>query len=266
MDIDDGNLSIETAISFPIFIIVLLTFIYIINMLRLSDNIMHDLTIDVLTNGGYTYECFLNNLPYKINLTNNVYSKRFDNFAETHTIENDILNINIEYEYIFPAIFLKPYKCEKCIKSKIFAGGIDLLQYDIESKLNLNEDIWSLSNLDRAKVINEIENGYDKFNGTHIDKIINGKLVSIVSMDFRKESYSNRKNISAKLRRDINQLYNFKEGYVNDKYVKANEYEGKIFNLILPTQNYDVEVEKELQIVRNYCNNKKIIFRISIIN
>lgn len=270
MDIknNEGNLSIEGALVFPIFVLVLLTFNYVMYYISLSDNISKEITFNIIENNSSSYKEYIYNLPYTFKKLEHKNYKRLSNIEDDYQIIGDRLNYNIKYKYDIPLNFIDDYYNEKKIETKLFTHGLSLLDYGINTEyIKSDFDIWSMSNINRAKSISDLTDAFSEFDGSHIDNIYNDQIVSMVSLDFRKDTYSNNhKLIVSKLKNDINELYNFKSGTVNGKNITEDSYKGKIFNLILPTNDYDSLIEKDLMIVKNYAHNKGIQFKVTIIN
>ncbi|MCQ2910558.1 MAG: hypothetical protein MJ244_00060 [Clostridia bacterium] len=270
MDIknNEGNLSIEGALVFPVFALVLLTFNYVMYYISLSDNISKEIAFNIIENNSSSYKEYIYNLPYTFKKLEHKNYKRLSNMEDDYQISGDKLNYNINYKYDIPLNFIDDYYNEKKIETKLFTHGLSLLDYGINTEYIKNDfDIWSMSNINRAKSISDLTDAFSEFDGSHIDNIYNDQIVSMVSLDFRKDTYSNNhKLIVSKLKNDINELYNFKSGTVNGKNINEDSYKGKIFNLILPTNDYDSLIEKDLMIVKNYAHNKGIQFKVTIIN
>lgn len=272
MDIrnEDGVLSIEASLVLPIYILILLSFLYLITFMEINDTVLLNTTNEIIRIENDTYKKYklLENeilLNEKIR-DDNKYSKRMKKYEIDNYISEDLFRINIKYNFSFPINYINDISIDKDIEIKSFTCGKSIKEYGLVSEyIKTDYDVWLLGNMSRAKEINNLMDGFDNFDGSKIDKIYNGYLVSIVSLDYRKESYQNDDAILNKLKSDVNYLINFKEGNINGEYVGTGEYHGKIFNLILPSDEFDTNIKNQLMIVKTYCNNNNIQFKTTII-
>lgn len=249
---EDGVLSVEASLVLPIYILFLLTFAFLINAAVYNNENLFVITKDLLDKNE------------NINYTK--IKQRIKNYNKY--IDKDENNIRINYSYIYssPLIYIDDIKINKTISSKRMNNGLSILDYGLVSEYIKNDyDVWLLSNIKRGKDINELLDGDSAFDGSNIDRIYNGYLVSIVSLDFRKKSYDNEFAIINKLKNDVDRLNNFLEGYVNKTYISKDDYNAKMLNIVIPTKDFDSNVQRQLSIVKNYCNNKKIQFKITVV-
>lgn len=248
---EKGIISIECSLVLPIYVLLLLVFIYLMNYMTINDSIMRDITLELLS---------------KENVKTNIYYRAIELDIDKYT-QNDMNVYNIKYDYKMPLSFIDDIYVDKNVYSKIYKDGYSILDYGLSSEYIVTDyDIWALNNIARGKNVNEILGGFDSFDGSTIDKLYNGYLISLVSLDFRKESYKDDSSIFNKLKNDINILNDFKEGKVSNNYISNEDYKGKILNLIIPSDGYDNNVEKQLILSKNYAKNKNIQFKITIIN
>ncbi|MCQ2979437.1 MAG: hypothetical protein MJ245_06550, partial [Clostridia bacterium] len=194
-------------------------------------------------------------------------SNRIKNYDAKSVIINNEIKLTISYDYMLPFNAFKKIEQKKTIISDILLDGFSLENYGLyQEEINTHMNVWDLDNYNRGKNISILLDGFDKFDGTHVDKIENRKIVSIVSCDFRKDTYNNQNELLNKVKNDIQELYRFKEGNVHGTYISQSDYDGKVLNLIIPTKPSDDNLEKQIYEIKNICNSKKIQFKLTIIN
>lgn len=267
MDIDDdGVLSIEASLVLPIYILLLIVFVYLINTVTFNNKILSSITKDLMEYKKETFESFVNNKNTFLRASDVELDKRVYDYKKYVYENNNDLITHYYFTYKMPLIYIQDVKVNKDIISKKFYSGKSITGYGLVSEyIKSDYDVWLLSNINRGKNINTLLEGSDSFDGTSIDKIYNGYLISIVSLDFRKESYNNDYAVLDKIKSDANRLNDFKEGYVNKNYISKSDYNGKMLNIVIPASNFNSSIEKQLSIAKTYCNNKNIQFKITVV-
>ena len=294
-DNEEGSVSIEGAIAIPILLLVILTFSYILFFIAIidttcmiNDNILINNQIDEydkenkLLDEKYEQQLSRHNrlvsyidnnkLEKKleeniVKALNNIEKNKIDSIDIKVDYENDELTENIIFIFKYPLNIFNHNKLNKYTKDRYIrclGKGDSIKDYTIVSSvISAKKDIWSLRNLDRAKEIVNILGGNINFDGTSIDKIENKKLISIVSLDFRKSSYQEEGKISNKLRIDADKLINFKEGIINGDEIDINRYNEKMLHVVIPDDTINKNVEIELMRIRTYCDNNGIQFKVT---
>lgn len=259
---DKGVISIEACLVLPIVIIILLNFICLTKYLIVCEEI--DLTIktsmidEQLNEYGKEYVSFSNNVKSKIikTIKENNMLKNVKN-VNVHIEEaNDSYDVSIDYDY--KDMFLN-IKCNSKSAIKKLGEGKSLEEYGFASETYYTEDnIWNLSNIVRGNTISKMLGGNLKTDGSKIDALENNTLKSIVSIDVRKESYSNLFDIYDVIKKDVDKLYNFNEGSVGSINITKSMYDKKQIVIVIPDIELSTYYKNEFLLVRGYCNRKDI--------
>ncbi|HAN10654.1 MAG TPA: hypothetical protein DCP90_08605 [Clostridiales bacterium] len=222
---------------------------------------------------NFGIEVYKNYFIDYINTQENKYEylkgKGIENLDFSNSIlSKDELYINITYEIknVIPIDFIGSIKVSEGLCVKTFADGQSLyaLSNNIE-RVQIDFDVWELSNFQRGKKIAEIlgNNLGNMYYG--IDRLENKTLESIVSVDTRKKTYLNEENLYDRVKEKIDEIYIFEEGSKNGIVVKKSDYNKKVMNLVLPSENMTQSQQSQLEKVRRYAKNKNIIFKITIV-
>ncbi|HCC07666.1 MAG TPA: hypothetical protein DEP72_05855 [Clostridiales bacterium] len=183
-------------------------------------------------------------------------------------MSKDELYINVTYEIInvIPIDFIGSIKVSQGVNLKTFAEGQSLYALsDNMEKVEIDFDVWELNNFERGKKIAEIlgNNLGTMYYG--IDKLENNTLESIVSVDTRKKTYFDEENLYDRVKEKLDELYIFEEENKNGVVVNRLDYNKKLMNLALPSENLTESQQEQLEKVRRYAKHKNIIFKITII-
>lgn len=250
-----GNVSIESMIVLPVIILIYITFVQLISYFKISDIQTYNMVNEMLQNQLDQYESYKNNkIEYTVLNENKAYFATKDT-TKTISFEFSLVSNTLGKDTI-------KYSEEKTVRK--FVNGDSVKDYKLASNfINGNENVWELPNIIRAQEISKLLGGTVNFNGNSVDKIVNNKIVSIVSLDTRKDSYSEENKILGKLKVDIDRLISFKEGDVDGKFVSKKDYKDKVLHLVIPETEINSNLEMELLRVRNYCRSKNIELKIS---
>ncbi|HBY19495.1 MAG: hypothetical protein A2Y24_03595 [Clostridiales bacterium GWE2_32_10] len=183
-------------------------------------------------------------------------------------ISKDEIYINITYQIRneLPIDFIGSMNISEGVYIKTFAEGESLyaLSNNIE-RIELDYDVWELNNLERGKKIAEILGNNLGYMYYGIDKLENDALESIVSVDTRKKTYLTQENLYDRAKEKIDELYEFREGNKNGKIVTKSDYNRKLINLALPSEELTNSQEAQLESARRYARERNILFKITII-
>lgn len=274
MESTNGSVSIEASISLPIYVIVLLTFIYLMHLFNTSDDISFASCNALLNNIEEEYVLtedleplsIAGDLKLKSEIENDIKSLRIKDFDVSISFDDEFISLQCNYKYVMPfKLFDNGYlERSQSFKKRKFQKGMSLEDYNIVSrKIDAGFDVWELSNFERAQIISKLLGGTESFNGNGIDKIENGKAVAIVSLDFRKNSYIDTENITNKILDDLEKIINFRKGYVGDIYVTENSYTKKVLELAIPDVEISPELESEFIRIKQIASNAGVGFKIT---
>lgn len=275
MESTSGSVSIEASISLPIYVIILVTFIYLLYMFSSSDEVSYVTSNLLLENFNEEYmlacgESEVLNLADSLMLINEITKslklQRVNSLDVSIKDDDEFILAKLNYNFIMPFKIFDNGIVQRTqiYKKRKFQKGMSLEDYNIVSKkIDAGFDVWSLTNYERAETISKLLGGTDSFNGNGIDKIENGKAVAIVSLDFRKTSYDNAQNVTNKVREDIEKLITFKKGYVGSEYVTENDYTKKVLELVIPDSEISPDLEKELIRIKQIASNAGLGLKIT---
>lgn len=274
MESINGSVSIEASISLPIYVIVLMTFIYLMYLFNTSDDISFAACNALLNNIEEEYVLtdnleslsFAGDLKLNSEIEKNINSQRIRDFNVWTSSDDEFINVKCNYKYIMPFKLFDNGLIERTqsYKKRKFQKGMSLEDYNIVSrKIDAGFDVWELSNFERAQTISKLLGGTETFNGNGIDKIENGKAVAIVSLDFRKNSYLDTENITNKILDDLEKIINFRKGYVGDTYVTETSYSKKVLELAIPDEEISPELESEFVRIKQIASNAGVGFKIT---
>lgn len=274
MESTNGSVSIEASISLPIYVIVLLTFIYLMHLFNTSDDISFASCNALLNNIEEEYVLtddleplsIAGDLKLKSEIENDIKSLRIKDFDVSISSDDEFISLQCNYKYVMPfKLFDNGYlERTQSFKKRKFQKGMSLEDYNIVSKkIDAGYEVWELSNYERAQTISKLLGGTESFNGNGIDKIENGKAVAIVSLDFRKNSYIDTENITNKILDDLEKIINFRKGYVGDTYVTENSYTKKVLELAIPDVEISPELESEFIRIKQIASNAGVGFKIT---
>ena len=98
-----------------------------------------------------------------------------------------------------------------------------------------------------------------------IDKLENGVITSIKSIDLTEPSYQTAKGIYNKLRRDVDALDDFTIGTRKGIDVTLEDYSSKKLEIAIPDMKITAEQQRGLEMVKEYAKEKGIEISITLV-
>ena len=124
--------------------------------------------------------------------------------------------------------------------------------------VSIGDNVWKKGPAKRGEIIDDALGNNLGRNFPVIDKLENGVITSIKSMDLSAPSYQKSRDIYNKLKRDVDKLDEFKKQEWNNKSIRSNDYSSKRLEIAIPDMEITVEQRKGLEMIKEYTRNKGI--------
>ncbi len=290
-DREEGSISVEAAIIFPLVLFLILGFVSIIQYVSLAEkldfavkNTAIELSMDM-----YIYhrvgalEAYqgakseldqlvpiigekVDELVVKQYLRKHI-NTQMDGLGVYAHIQDDVLEIKVSADFkSHHQIYFGVIPLEKKTQVRCFTKGDSLKEYGFIKGIHYTDfDVWTFSNLQRGITIGEILGNNLGYTEYGLDILKEGTLTSIVSIDIRKESYQKRDAITNTLRTQINKLSEFSEAKVGEISIAKEDYIRKQIHVVIPVEELDLLQQHEFEKVRNYARSKNIELVVSVI-
>jgi len=118
--------------------------------------------------------------------------------------------------------------------------GIQLGNFTLTRGRHIATEVFRLGPVVRGRVIEGLRGAPDAFtkNFKAIDNFSNYVATSIKSIDVFAKSYSqNLSNLSSTITRAVDQLVNFKGGNLPNGFIRANQIQGRVLEIVIPKGN-----------------------------
>lgn len=131
--------------------------------------------------------------------------------------------------------------------------------------VTIGNDVWKKGAAVRGNMIDDALGNNLGHNFPVIDKLENGVITRIKSMDLNAPSYQTAKGVYNKLRRDMDELDNFRRKNWNGKKVNENDYWSKKLEIAIQDMKITAEQRSGIEMVREYAKEKGIEITITVV-
>ncbi|BEU87584.1 hypothetical protein TAMA11512_10480 [Selenomonas sp. TAMA-11512] len=146
-----------------------------------------------------------------------------------------------------------------------------MMKYDIAASsiadkyLHVGKDIWSMGAAQRGKLIDQILGNNLGSNFPVVDRLENGVLTSIKSMDLRAPTYQTSKGIYNKIKSDVDKIDAFDFKRWGKSNVRTIDYHRKEVEVAIPNMKLSKEQRKGLEAAKAYAEEHGISMKITVI-
>ncbi|BEU87070.1 hypothetical protein TAMA11512_05340 [Selenomonas sp. TAMA-11512] len=146
-----------------------------------------------------------------------------------------------------------------------------MMKYDIAASsiadkyLHVGKDIWSMGAAQRGKLIDQILGNNLGSNFPVVDRLENGVLTSIKSMDLRAPTYQTSKGIYNKIKSDVDKIDAFDHRRWGESKVEIKDYHRKEVEVAIPNMKLSKEQRKGLEAAKAYAEEHGISMKITVI-
>ena len=180
-------------------------------------------------------------------------------FTNSQLLKNGDIVINVEYVINLPVPLkvIPPLKMGQSVKRRAWLAGDGEI---------VEQDIWSMSNLERGKTIHEIFRANLPFNFPKITSVKNGCAILFRSIDLTASSYQNISNAKKNIISYIEQIETYEgqkkpwgdEGIV----IFKEDIQRRELLLIIPRNEFSEEMNNMLNECRQAAQDKNVTLRI----
>ena len=131
--------------------------------------------------------------------------------------------------------------------------------------VTIGGDVWEKGPFKRGDMIDDALGNNLGHNFPIIDKLENGVITSIKSIDLTEPSYQTAKGIYNKLRRDVDALDDFTIGTRKGIDVTLEDYSSKKLEIAIPDMKITAEQQRGLEMVKEYAKENGIETTITVV-
>ena len=131
--------------------------------------------------------------------------------------------------------------------------------------VTIGGDVWKKGSVARGNTIDNALGNNLGHNFPVIDKLENGVITSIKSIDLTLPSYQTAKGIYSKLRRDVDELDDFKTKTWAKIEVTPERYSSKALEIVIPDMKITMEQQKGIEMVKEYAKDRGIETTVTVV-
>jgi len=131
--------------------------------------------------------------------------------------------------------------------------------------VTIGGDVWEKGPFKRGDMIDDALGNNLGHNFPIIDKLENGVITSIKSIDLTERSYQTAKGIYNKLRRDVDALDDFTWKQWKGQRVDVKDYSSKKIEIAVQDMKITAEQQRGLEMVKEYAKEKGIEISITLV-